>query len=141
MPDHRLHRESCHLKISSEKPIPLLSLACLPFTLADNAHAFMLDHKHFKVQAPPSPVPDQSATPPASHTSGDHLNPPTLAILALLASPLFLVGIPLAQLALSQAKQHPDQARAAKPLATIALAFSYLGILLIVLLAARHTPH
>jgi hypothetical protein len=100
----------------------------------------MLDHDHFKVHAAPGQPLDRSPAPSTPHTGGDHLKPLTLAVLALLASPLFLVGIPLAHLALSQARQHPDQARAVKALATIALLLSYLGIVLIVLLAARQTP-
>lgn len=101
----------------------------------------MLDHNHFKVQVPPNPASGQPATPSAPHTGGDHLTPLTLAVLALLSSPLFLVGIPLAHLALAKAREHPDQTRAAKVLATIALVFSYLGIVLIALLAARQTGH
>lgn len=166
MPDTHLHREPYHLKIPSEQqmpssldsrpsisprllphetasqePILLPSSARFPFTLTDNARGFMLDHDHHKVEAPPNPVPGQPATTPPSRATGDHLRPLTLAILALLASPLFLVGIPLARLALSQARQHPDQARAAKILATIAIVLSYLGIVVIVVLLARHTPH
>jgi len=167
MPDPRCHRESDHLKISSEQETPLaacptpspstheyallrlplkklillLSSASFPFTLTDNAHAFMLDHSHFKVQVPPNAAWSQPTTPSTPPTGGDHLTPLTLAFLALLSSPLFLVGIPLAHLALAKAREHPDQTRAAKVLATIALALSYLGIVLIALLAARQTGH
>ena len=53
----------------------------------------------------------------------------------------FPIGIPLAHLVLSRARQHPDQARVTKAVATIALVLSHLGIVLITLLAARQTRH
>ena len=94
----------------------------------------MLDQDQFKVHAAPGQPLDRSPVHPTSPSGDSQLNPLTSAILALLASPLFLVGIPLAQLALSRAREHPDQPRAAKVLATVALVLSYLGIVLIVLL-------
>jgi hypothetical protein len=101
----------------------------------------MLDHNHFKVQVAPGQPLDLSAPHPNPRPGDGQLKPVTLAILALLSSPLFLVGIPLAQLALSKAREHQDQPRVAKVLATIALVLSYLGIVLIALLAARQTHH
>ena len=90
-------------------------------------------------------APAQLTDPPAPHPNppagNGQLKPITLVVLALLSSPLFLVSIPLAHIALAQTRHHPGQARAAKVLATIALALSYLGIVLITLLAARHTRH
>jgi hypothetical protein len=101
----------------------------------------MLDHDQFKVHAAPGQSLDRSPVHPHPPPGDGQLKPLTLAIIALLSSPLFLVGIPLAQLALSRAREHPDQARVAKVLATIALVLSYLGIVLIALLAARQTRH
>jgi hypothetical protein len=72
----------------------------------------------------------------------DHeLKPVTLAILAVLFSPLFVESIPLARLVLIRARQHPDQARTANALATAALILSYAGILLVVFLAVRYRRH
>jgi hypothetical protein len=94
----------------------------------------MLDHDQFKVHAAPGQPLDRTPVNPTPPPGDGQLNPLTLAILALLASPLLLVGIPLAQLALSKVREHPDQPRVAKVLATIALVLSYLGIFLIILL-------
>ncbi len=68
------------------------------------------------------------------------LSPMTLAILALLTSPFFLVGIPVAHVALARARQHPTPSAAARTLATTALVLSYLSIPVVVLLvvAERH---
>jgi hypothetical protein len=101
----------------------------------------MLHDDQFKVHVALGQVMDPPGAPPDPGASDDRLKPVTLAIFALLSSPFFLVGIPIAHLALSKARQHLGQARVAKVLATIALVFSYLGIVLIALLTARHLRH
>jgi hypothetical protein len=74
----------------------------------------------------------------ASRSNDDHpMRPVTLAILALLFSPFFLIGIPLAHLALSSIKQHPHLPRTTKALAVLALVLSYAGMLVVALLALQ----
>ena len=63
--------------------------------------------------------------------------PITLAILALVFSAFFPVSVPLAHLALSRNKHHPDHPLATKILAVLALLLSYVGIVIFVYLASR----
>ncbi len=78
---------------------------------------------------------DHGASPHAAQ--GNHeLKPITLAILALIASPFFLVGIPLAHMALDRARQHPSQPRVAKALAIVALILGCASVPLVAFLAA-----
>ncbi len=77
---------------------------------------------------------DHGVSPHAAH--GNHEPKPiTLAILALIASPFFLVGIPLAHLALDRARQHPNGHRVAKALAIVALILAYASVPLVAFLA------
>ncbi len=78
---------------------------------------------------------------PDATKRGRELEPMTLAILALLTSPFFLVGIPVAHMALARARQHPAPSPTAKTLATIALVLSYLSIPAVVLLVVAERHH
>jgi hypothetical protein len=74
-------------------------------------------------------------------TDDIRLKPITLAVLALAFSPCFLVSVPLAHLALSRNKHHPDHPLATKILALTALTLSYVGILVLAFLAAKTKHH
>jgi hypothetical protein len=74
-------------------------------------------------------------------TDDIRLKPTTLAVLALAFSPFFLVSVPLAQLALSRSKHNPARPLATKVLALTALTLSYVGILVLVFMAAKTKQH
>jgi hypothetical protein len=67
--------------------------------------------------------------------------PITLTILALLFSLFLPVSVPLAHLALSRNKHHPDPSLATKILAVLALLLSYVGIVIFGYLASRARHH